>query len=365
LGVEYKGALPTVDDLPDGAAQGDLYLVETPAPAHGWVWDDSEQAWIDAGQLQGPQGPAGPQGIPGVQGPAGNDGATGSQGPAGADGAAGPAGPKGDTGAAGPTGPKGDQGITGADGPVGAKGDTGPAGPAGADGATGPAGPTAVSADAGNTRVLGTDGLIFTPAGTGGGGTYTLPPATATTLGGVKVGTGLTVDGTGTLSATVATGFLPLSGGTMTGGITLPTTVQSLTWGTSGYNVFGASGGVAVRSNTTNIVNFTAAEINAYVPITTAGSGVGVRFGSAGPTLSKSGTMIASSAPITVAAAPATDTELANKKYVDDKVAAGGGSSVTNPVAGSVAGMVLWTGTQAAYDAIATKSATTVYMITG
>jgi hypothetical protein len=47
-----------------------------------------------------------------------------------------------------------------------------------------------------------------------------------------------------------------------------------------------------------------------------------VRFGSGGPSLSKSGTSIASSAPITVDAAPATATELANKKYVDDAIAA-------------------------------------------
>jgi hypothetical protein len=108
----------------------------------------------------------------------------------------------------------------------------------------------------------------------------------------------------------------------MTGTITTPTTVPALTFGTSGYNVFGASGGVAVRSNTANIVNFTAAEIVATKPITTSGVGVGVRFGSGGPSLSKSGTSIASSAPITVAAAPATATELANKKYVDDAIAA-------------------------------------------
>jgi hypothetical protein len=116
--------------------------------------------------------------------------------------------------------------------------------------------------------------------------------------------------------------FLKLSGGTMTGTITTPTTVPALTFGTSGYNLFGASGGVAVRSNTTNIVNVTASEIVAYKPITTAGTGVGVRFGSSGPSLSKSGTSIASSAPITVDAAPSTATELANKKYVDDAIAA-------------------------------------------
>jgi hypothetical protein len=153
----------------------------------------------------------------------------------------------------------------------------------------------------------------------------------------------------------------------MTGAIVLPSGITAMSVKGTGYNMLGGSGGVAFRNNTSNIINHTAAEVVAYVPITTAGAGVGVRFGSGGPTLSKAGTTIASSAPITVAAAPTADTQLANKAYVDAQVAAGGGggSSVTNPVAGSVAGMVLWTGTQAAYDAIATKSATTVYHITG
>jgi hypothetical protein len=293
--------VPTVADLPATAAQGDLYVVETPIPAHGWVWDDAAGAFVDGGVIQGPQGVTGEQGIPGAQGPAGNDGAVGAAGPAGPTG---PAGPKGDTGATGP---------------------------AGADGT---------------------------------GTAYTLPVATSTVLGGVKVGTGLAVDGTGTLSATVATGFLPTAGGEMTGAIVLPSGITAMSVKGTGYNVLGGSGGVAFRNNTTNIINHTATEVVAYVPITTSGSGIGVRFGSGGPNLSKSGTSIASSAPITVAAAPATNTELANKAYVDAQVA-GGGSSVTNPVAGSVANMVLWTGTQAAYDAIATKSASTIYHITG
>ena len=151
----------------------------------------------------------------------------------------------------------------------------------------------------------------------------------------------------------------------MTGAITLPSGVNGLVVKGTSYNLLGGSGGVAYRNGTSNIINFTGGEVAAYVPITTAGTGVGVRFGSGGPSLSKSGTSIAASAPITVAAAPANPTELANKAYVDAAAGGGGGSSVTNPVAGSVAGMVLWTGTQAAYDAIATKSNTTVYHITG
>ena len=231
LGITFRGSLPTTDDLPDGAEQGDLYLVETPAPAHGWVWDDAEQAYVDAGPIQGPQGPTGP---------------------------------------------------------------AGPQGPAGADGT---------------------------------GSTYTLPVATASVLGGVKVGTGLAVDGTGTLSATVATGFLPLAGGDMTGTITLPSGSVGLAVKGTNYNVLGGSGGVAYRNGTSNIVNFTGGEIVNYVPLTTPATGVGVKFGSGGPSLSKSGTSIASSAPITVAAAPANPTELANKAYVDSKAGGGGVSA--------------------------------------
>ena len=311
LGITFKGALPTVDDLPDGAAQGDLYIVEDPAPSHGWVWDETEAAYIDAGPVQGPQGIAGEQGVAGPAGPAGADGPAGTQGVAGQDGAVGPAGPKGE------------QGVMGADGPAG------PAGPKG---------------DPGD------------PA--------TLPISTATVLGGVKVGAGLAVTADGTLSASGAAGaFLPLAGGTMTGPITLPSGVVGMSINGTNYNMLGGSGGVAFRSGTSNIMNHTAAEVVAYVPITTSGGAVGVRFGSGGPTLSKSGTSIASSAPITVAAAPAADTELANKAYVDSKAGTGGGSSVANPVNGSAAGLTMWVGTQAAYDAIATKDSKTVYNV--
>ena len=231
-----------MDDLPDGAEQGDLYLVETPAPAHGWVWDVDADAYVDAGPIQGPQGPTG------------------------ADGAA---GPKGDTGPAGPKGDPGDPGTV--------------------------------------------------------------------------------------------TGFLPLAGGTMTGTITLPSGSVGMAVGGTNYNMLGGSGGVAFRNGTANIINHTGSEVVAYVPFTTPGTGVGVRFGSGGPSLSKSGTSIASSAPITVAAAPTAATELANKAYVDSKA---GGGGVTNPVAGSVEGLTLWLGTQAEYDAIAAKDAKTVYYIT-
>ena len=140
-------------------------------------------------------GPTGPQGIPGdngatgptgptgadstVVGPQGPIGNTGPQGSAGADSVV--AGPQGIQGETGDTGLTGDTGATGADsnvpGPPGPEGSTGPNGTNGTNGTngnagpTGPAGPSAVSTDADNTAVLGTDSLIYVPEGVAGSGT--------------------------------------------------------------------------------------------------------------------------------------------------------------------------------------------------
>lgn len=141
-------------------------------PADGVKFTDGEtfQEKYDSGELTGPQGERGLQGIQGIQGPAGQDGAQGpkgEQGPAGQDGAQGPQGPAGEDGAAAtitvgtvttgeagtsaavtnsgtssaavfnftiPRGAKGDKGDKGDTGPAGADGAQGPAGAAGADG---------------------------------------------------------------------------------------------------------------------------------------------------------------------------------------------------------------------------------------
>ena len=55
-------------------------------------------------------------------------------------------------------------------------------------------------------KMNGTIYFITDGQGGGGGGSYVLPPATASTLGGVKVGSGLSVESDGTLSATSGTG---------------------------------------------------------------------------------------------------------------------------------------------------------------
>jgi len=67
---EVLGTVATVGDLPGGATQSDVYLVE--ADDNFYVWDGS--AWTSLGTLAGPQGPAG------ATGPAGADGADGADG---------------------------------------------------------------------------------------------------------------------------------------------------------------------------------------------------------------------------------------------------------------------------------------------
>lgn len=62
--IHFAGSVPTVADLPSGAASNDAYIVDE--DGNLWVSDGNEN-WADAGQIVGPQGP---QGIQGETGPA-------------------------------------------------------------------------------------------------------------------------------------------------------------------------------------------------------------------------------------------------------------------------------------------------------
>ena len=100
------------------------------------------------------------------------------------NGAKGEKGDKGDTGAQGIRGEKGDTG------PAGEKGDTGPAGPKGADGKDG-AGMDVTGAKVGQiAKIKAVDSAgkptAWEPVDMPSGGTYTLPIASPTVLGGVK-----------------------------------------------------------------------------------------------------------------------------------------------------------------------------------
>ena len=73
----------------------------------------------------------------------------------------------------------------------------------------------------GSTITINSDGVISAVGGGGSGSGYVLPPASATTLGGVKVGSGLSVTADGTLSATSGgSGYvLPPASASTLGGI--------------------------------------------------------------------------------------------------------------------------------------------------
>jgi len=94
--------------------------------------------------IPGPQGMQGIQGVPGV---AGIMGMLGQDGEDGQNGIPGLTGATGATGATGPQGPAGFMGFDGSDGDVGDRGPPGPQGLTGAQGATGPQGPIGFGLD--------------------------------------------------------------------------------------------------------------------------------------------------------------------------------------------------------------------------
>jgi hypothetical protein len=118
------------------------------------------------------------------------------------------------------------------------------------------------------------------------------------------------------------TGFLPLAGGTMTGAITLPTTVQSLVWGTTTYNVFGGTGGVAVRHGTNNIVTYSSTAAT-YVQRIIASGSAGITFGASnGPGFirASTNTKIAATGMIELPTTAPTAADAVRKDYVDGRV---------------------------------------------
>ena len=137
----------------------------------------------------GERGPIGPQGLPGPKGEAGERGPQGDTGQRGADGLQGPQGLQGIQGVPGPKGETGNDGIPGPKGDVGPRGERGEPGPTGPQGLTGPAGP---QGPIGLTGPKGADGVgipqKISIAGnvvtlSDGGGSITLPTATATPSG--------------------------------------------------------------------------------------------------------------------------------------------------------------------------------------
>jgi hypothetical protein len=456
LGLRFVARVATVGDLPATATQGDVYLIE--ATGDAWVWDDTVPGFVNAGPIVGPtgaQGPTGPQGEAGPAGAAGAEGPQGIAGPTAVSADANNASKLGTdgliftpaanmsgylplaggtmTGMLGFTG-SGTQPLRFGSEPTGNYNLTMLASEGGMQWqfnsdplflwnktSLNAQKPLMLAADPTVDLAAATKKYVDDKVAAGG----TLPIASATRLGGVKIGTGITVAADGTIATTastnyvnksgdvmngplryansggvssfngqdvytyydgtyfrvqlpgsksgymieIATGkvtfsiapkctfapvdgfdlankdyvdsamsgstaFLKTTGGTMTGGITLPTTVQSLTWGASTYNIFGANGGVAIRYGNANIVNFTATGATYTQKITTPGTGQGVEFGSGGGYLSKVGTgigaytggglrftidtsAVSSTVPIAISVPATAANHAVTKSYVD------------------------------------------------
>lgn len=224
--LNVLGTKESEADLPLSAEKNDAYLID----GEMWVFDGAN--WNNAGKIQGPQGPVGPQGPKGDPGPQGVKGDPGEKGEQGVQGLKGDTGPQGEQG---PVGPKGEQGDTGARGitftpVVDSEGNiswsndgglenpqtvniTGPQGDTGAKGDTGPQGGKgttfvpSVDTD-GNISWSNTDGIanpetvnIKGPKGDKGSDA-TVPIATIGILGKVKPdGKTTFIDEDGTLHA--------------------------------------------------------------------------------------------------------------------------------------------------------------------
>ncbi len=93
-GLEILGSYDSLEELKKNHEKGEIgqsYLVNGIL----YVWNGEKNSWVSAGNVQGPTGPKGDQGL------------------------IGPIGPKGEQGIPGPIGPKGEQGIPGPTGPEG------------------------------------------------------------------------------------------------------------------------------------------------------------------------------------------------------------------------------------------------------
>ena len=148
-------------------------------------------------------------------------------------------------------------------------------------------GPTAVSADAGNSSRLGSDGLLFTPTPAAS----VLPVATATRLGGVKIGSGLAITADGILSSASAGAsgsFLDKRGDAMSGPLRFSPTASPSTFNGVDAYLYQHSG-----------------NSNLYLAMP---GGRAFVFGADGT--------------LNSAALPTSGSHLANKSYVDNAIAA-------------------------------------------
>ena len=266
--------------------------------------------------------------------------------------------------------------------------------------------PTASATVLGGVKVgagldVAADGTLSSSA------SYTLPAASATRLGGVKIGSGITVTADGTISTAMSTNYVNKAGDVMNGQlrfavasnqngqngvdaylymdaayfrllmptgkqawiadvstglvqflsgilvnvaatfnttITMSSLVSAFQFGTTGYNVFGGTGGVAVRSNNTNLQIITGASITNYVPMVTTGTGAGVTFGAGGSSLSRgsAATKIAASGMLELPSTAPAAGEAVRRDYVDARTNIVTAAGAAAPATTGLANGTLW-----------------------
>lgn len=177
----------------------------------------------------------------------------------------------------------------------------------------------------------------------GGGGSYTLPAATSSTLGGIKIGTGLSIDGNGVVSATGGGSYtLPVASTLTLGGVKVDGSTITINSNGVISAVGGGSGGISISdvgtyltnngyTTTTyvdgqinNLINGAPGALNTLNELAAAIAS-NPNFASdlttslAGKLNISGGTMTGA---LTLSGAPSTDLQAATKKYVDDSISA-------------------------------------------
>ena len=168
-----------------------------------------------------------------------------------------PKGDKGDQGVQGPQGAKGDTGAKGDPGPQGvqgAKGDKGDKGDPGDDGFS-PTATVTQTATGATITVTDKNGTTTANVTNGKDGSYTLPAATAETLGGIKVGSRLSIDANGVLSADEQSSSytLPVASTSTLGGVKVNNSTGALKVAQDGLLALLVSAPEAMKTGSTGI----------------------------------------------------------------------------------------------------------------
>jgi collagen type VII alpha len=178
----------------------------------------------------------------------------------------------------------------------------------------------------------------------GGGGSYTLPTASGSTLGGIKIGTGLSIDGNGVVSATGGGSYtLPTASTGTLGGVKIDGTtitidsngVISAVGGGSGGGISISDVGTYLTNNgyttttyvdgqISNLINGAPGALNTLNELAAAiasnpNFATDLTTSLSGKLSISGGTMTGA---LTLSGAPTSDLQASTKKYVDDSIAA-------------------------------------------